>query len=75
MDVRDDITLPRNSAPAEKPDFIARYFLRRLAIAYRESPHDCKSIRADFDAVTRYGEGSRDYRTRRRSLNRRGHFK
>lgn len=33
-----------NPTAAEKPDFIARYFLRRLAMAHRESPRRKPSI-------------------------------
>ena len=36
--------MPISANAVEKPDFIARYFLRRLAMAYRESPSRKPSI-------------------------------
>jgi hypothetical protein len=38
------MTLPSNTTDTERPDFIARYFLRRLAMAHRESPSRKPSI-------------------------------
>jgi hypothetical protein len=38
------MTLPGNPTGTEKPDLIARYFLRRLAMAHRESPSRKPSI-------------------------------
>jgi hypothetical protein len=35
---------PSNAEPAGKPDFIARYFLRRLALAHRAAPARKSSI-------------------------------
>jgi hypothetical protein len=36
--------MPISANPLEKPDFIARYFLRRLAMAHRQSPSRKPSI-------------------------------